>query len=164
MGSVRTTFAELEELFTTEELETFFEELDPFFEELEELFNFTELDELFVFFELDELLDFAELEDSSTSAELDDGASFLLEEETLALLEELLISSAELEELTAFLLLELDLTFFSDELDSTDLSELELYSGSTRFTLEESSPQAAKKNKGKTGSKLRIFISKIYHV
>lgn len=153
MGSVRTTSAELEELFTTEELETFFEEL-------EELFDFTELDELSVFFELEELLgfdeleevlDFAEQEDSTTSAELDDGVSFLLEDETLALLEELLISSAELEE-DIFLTLDELLPFSKLELVSATSSELEVVSGSIRMTLEESSPQATKKSNEQTGS------------
>ena len=127
IGSVRTTSAELEEFFTTEELEDF----EDFLEKLEELFDFPELEEL---------LDFAELEDSSTSAELDDRDSFLLEEETLALLEELL-------------------PFSKLELVSVSSSELEEVSGSTRFTLEASSPQATKKSKEKTGNKLSIFIS-----
>ena len=133
IGSVKTTSAELEELFTTEELETFFEEL-------EELFDFTELEEL---------LDFVEL---------DDGVSFSLEDETLALLEELLFSSAELEE-DFFVTLEELLPFSKLELVSASSSELEEVSGSTPFTPEESPPQATKKNNEKKGNKLQIFIS-----
>lgn len=147
IGSVRTTSAELEEFFTTEELEDF----EDFLDELEELLELDELEELFDFPELEELLDFAELEDSSTSAELDDGASFLLEEETLALLEELLISSAELEE-DIFLTLDELLPFSKLELVSAISSELEVVSGSIRMTLEESSPQATKKSNEQTGS------------
>ena len=126
IGSVRTTSAELEEFFATEELEDF----EDFLDELEELFDF---------FELEERFDFPELDDSSTAAELDDRASFLLEDETLALLEELL-------------------PFSKLELVSTTSSELEEVSGSTLIALEESSPQATKKSKEKMGNKLRIFI------
>jgi hypothetical protein len=156
MGSVRATSAELEEFFTTEELEDFEDFLDELEElleldELEELFDFTELDELFVFFELDELLGFAELEDSWTSAELDDVGTFSLEDETLALLEELLISLAELEE-DIFLTLDELLPFSKLELVSAISSELEVVSGSIRMTLEESSPQATKKSNEQTGS------------
>lgn len=67
MGSVRTTFAELEEFFTTEELEDF----EDFLDELEELFDFVELEELLDFFELEECFDFPELEDSSAELEED---------------------------------------------------------------------------------------------
>jgi dsDNA-specific endonuclease/ATPase MutS2 len=129
IGSVRTTSAELEEFFATEELEDF----EDFLDELEELFDF---------FELEERFDFPELDDSSTAAELDDRASFLLEDETLALLEELL-------------------PFSKLELVSTTSSELEEVSGSTLIALEESSPQATKKSKEKMGNKLRIFIFQI---
>ena len=97
MGSVRATSAELEDSWTSAELEDF----EDFLDELEELFDFVELEELLDFFELEECFDFPELEDSSTAEELDERASFLLEDETLALLEELLISSAELEEVVA---------------------------------------------------------------
>jgi len=126
IGSVKTTSAELEEFFAAEELEDF----EDFLDELEELFDF---------FELEERFDFPELDDSSTAAELDDRASFLLEDETLALLEELL-------------------PFSKLELVSTTSSELEEVSGSTLIALEESSPQATKKSKEKMGNKLRIFI------
>lgn len=138
MGSVRATSAELEGFFTTEELEDF----EDFLDELEELFDFVELDEL---------LDFAELEDSWTFAELDDVGTFSLEDETLALLEELLISSAELEE-DFFLTLDELLPFSKLELVSAISSELEVVSGSIRMTLEESSPQATKKSNEQTGS------------
>lgn len=147
IGSVRTTFAELEEFFTTEELEDF----EDFLDELEELFDFVELEELLDFFELEECFDFPELEDSSTAEELDERASFLLEDETLALLEELLISSAELEE-DFFLTLDELLPFSKLELVSAISSELEVVSGSIRMTLEESSPQATKKSNEQTGS------------
>ncbi|MBO4828534.1 MAG: hypothetical protein J5534_03740 [Fibrobacter sp.] len=125
----------LEEVSTSEELEDF----EDFLDELEELLELDELEELFDFPELEELLDFVELEDSSTSAELDDRTSFLLEEETLALLEELL-------------------PFSKLELVSAISSELEVVSGSMRITLEESSLQAAKKNNENMGNRLRIFI------
>lgn len=141
IGSVRTTFVELEEFFTAEELEDF----EDFLDELEELFDFVELEELLDFAELEECFDFPELEDSSTVEELDERASFLLEDETLALPEELL-------------------PFSKLELVSAISSELEEVSGSALIALEESSPQATKKSKEKTGNKLRIFISKIYHV
>lgn len=147
MGSVRATSAELEEFFTTEELEDF----EDFLDELEELFDFVELEELLDFFELEECFDFPELEDSSTAEELDERASFLLEDETLALLEELLISSAELEE-DFFLTLDELLPFSKLELVSAISSELEVVSGSIRMTLEESSPQATKKSNEQTGS------------
>ena len=147
MGSVRATSAELEECFTTEELEDF----EDFLDELEELFDFVELEELLDFFELEECFDFPELEDSSTAEELDERASFLLEDETLALLEELLISSAELEE-DFFLTLDELLPFSKLELVSEISSELEVVSGSIRMTLEESSPQATKKSNEQTGS------------
>ena len=104
IGSVRTTFAELEEFFTTEELEDF----EDFLDELEELFDFVEL-------------------------------------------EELLISSAELEE-DFFLTLDELLPFSKLELVSAISSELEVVSGSIRMTLEESSPQATKKSNEQTGS------------
>lgn len=129
IGSVKTTSAELEEFFAAEELEDF----EDFLDELEELFDF---------FELEERFDFPELDDSSTAAELDDRASFLLEDETLALLEELL-------------------PFSKLELVSTTSSELEEVLGSTLIALEESSPQATKKSKEKMGNKLRIFIFQI---
>ena len=135
IGSVRTTFAELEEFFTAEELEDF----EDFLDELEELFDFVELEELLDFFELEEYFDFPELEDSSTAEELDERASFLLEDETLALPEELL-------------------PFSKLELVSAISSELEVVSGSMRITLEESSLQAAKKNNENMGNRLRIFI------
>lgn len=147
IGSVRTTFAELEEFFTAEELEDF----EDFLDELEELFDFVELEELLDFFELEECFDFPELEDSSTAEELDERASFLLEDETLALPEELLISSAELEE-DFFLTLDELLPFSKLELVSAISSELEVVSGSIRMTLEESSPQATKKSNEQTGS------------
>ena len=147
IGSVRTTFAELEVFFTTEELEDF----EDFLDELEELFDFVELEELLDFFELEECFDFPELEDSSTAEELDERASFLLEDETLALPEELLISSAELEE-DFFLTLDELLPFSKLELVSAISSELEVVSGSIRMTLEESSPQATKKSNEQTGS------------
>ena len=120
-------------------------------DELEELFDFVELEELLDFFELEECFDFPELEDSSTAEELDERASFLLEDETLALLEELLISSAELEE-DFFLTLDELLPFSKLELVSAISSELEVVSGSIRMTLEESSPQATKKSNEQTGS------------
>lgn len=138
IGSVKTTSAELEEFFAAEELEDF----EDFLDELEELFDFVELEELLDFFELEERFDFPELDDSLTAAELDDRASFLLEDETLALLEELL-------------------PFSKLELVSTTSSELEEVSGSTLIALEESSPQATKKSKEKMGNKLRIFIFQI---
>ena len=123
----------------TDELETIFEELETFSEELDTFFE--ELEELSDFTELEELSDFTELEELSGFTELEEVLGFAeLDDESFVVL---------------FLLLELDLT--------TSL-ELELTSGSTLFTLEESSPQAMKKSNEKTGNRLRIFISKIYHV
>jgi hypothetical protein len=69
------------------------------------------------------------------------------------LLEELFSFSAELEE-DFFVTLDELLPFSKLELVSASFSELDEISGSTEFTLEESSPQATKKSNKKTGRNL----------
>ena len=108
--------------------------------------DFAELEELEPFFEELEFFDFWELEDDSFTE---------LEDETFAELEELLFSLVTLEDVPAFLLL---------ELESRTSSEPELVSGSALTELEESSPQATRKSNEQMGNKLEIFMAKIYHV
>ena len=70
------------------------------------------------------------------ATELDDASSFLELEEAFLELDEILTFS-ELDDFTSLAL----------ELDSSDSVELEYSSSSTEFVLEESSPQAKRKNR-----------------
>ena len=64
-----------------------------------------------------------------------------------------LLGVTELEELLVFAELE-DFSFLTLELDLSDSVELEYSSGSAELVLEESSPQAKRKNRAQKGSNL----------